>query len=510
MTRRELLGALAALGALPAVAAACTPAPTPAGPPPGAPEVGSFPDGVISGDPLPDGSVIWTRLARPSDGGDRSVTWMVGDDSSLSVLRAGGVATAVAAADHCVKVRVTGLEPDRWYWYRFETEEGASRTGRLRTAPATGANVEHLRFGFGSCQQINGSSWFSAHRALVDEDLDFFVHLGDYVYVNDVATVGLEDYRATYRRWRQQPYLRDFHAEVPMVAMWDDGEFVNGVDATLAEPRFSNGKQAWFDHMPVLDPGDRQPQRSFGWGDLADVFMIDVRAHRDPAVLSAAWDPTRTTLGAEQYAWFTQGLAASEAAWRLVGNPYNINVWKLIDLEWLRSIDPNLPPDHGVYAPNEAWDNYARERRDLMQFLLDRGIGDTAFCSAHTHIAMAADLRPGPGRPVAATDVVAGSLTADPDIPSAYFPDLPREVAEAVVGIGEDWIVGQNPDMRYLNLIDQGWVTVDVTPEELRFDIRRVDTRFEDAPATTIAAFRVVRGRPGLEVVSAGDRGAIG
>lgn len=509
MSRRELLGALVALGALPAVAGACAPMPDPVGPPPGAPEGGAFPDGVIAGDPLPDGSVIWTRVEAPVGGGDRLVTWMVGDDAGLSVLRAGGTATASAATDHCVKVAVGGLEPDRWYWYRFEVDGVASRTGRLRTAPAPGAEVDHLRFAFGSCQQINGQSWFVAHSRLASEDLDFFIHLGDYVYVSDTGTQTLGDYRACYRRWRNQPLLRDFHAAVPMVAMWDDGEFVNGVDATLAEPRFSNAKQAWFDHMPVADPGDRQPQRSFGWGALADVFMIDVRAQRDPAVLSAAWEPTRTTLGAGQYAWFTEGLAASQAAWRVVGNPYNINVWKLIDLEWLRSINPDLPPDYGVYAPNEAWDNYARERRDLMRFLLDRGIRDTAFCSAHTHIAMAADLRPGPGEPVAATDVVAGSLTADPDIAEAYFGDFPREVAEAVVGIGEEWIVSQNPDMRYVNLADQGWVTVDVTPEEMRFEVRRVDTRFADAVPSTIATFRVVRGRPGLEVVSASERGAI-
>jgi len=508
MSRRQLLTALAALGALPA-AAACAPEPgaTPRLPPPGAPEPGVFPDGVKAGDPAPDGTVLWTRVVAPPDASAVTVRWMVADDAALDVIRVGGTATASAATGHTVALRVTGLAPDRWYWYRFETDAGASRVGRLRTAPAPGSSPDHLRFAYGSCQQIN-DSWFVAHRRIVEEDVDFLMHLGDYVYVSDTGTQTLGQYRDRYRRWHAQPLLRDLHAAVPLVAMWDDGEFVNGIDRHMPEPRFSNAKQAWFEHMPVLDRGDRQPQRTFGWGGLADLFLIDVRAHRDAPVMEQAWDPTRTTLGAEQYAWFTSGLAASAARWKVVGNPYNINPWRLIDLEWLRGLDPGLPPDAAVYAPNEAWDNYKAERRDLLRFLADHRIGDTVFCSAHTHIAMASDLRPDRSSPTVATDVVAGSLTADPDIRRAYLGDLPTSVAEDLIHAGERWVVSQNPEMRYLNLMDQGWVTVDVTPEECTFRIRRVDTSLEDSPVWTVAGFRVVAGRPGLERIASSDRGA--
>ncbi len=507
MSRRQLLGALAALGAVP-LAAACAPEPgTRRYPPPGAPEGGSFPDGVKAGDPLPDGTVIWTRVAPPADGSPVSVRWMVGDDASLDVIRVGGTAIATAATGHTVALRVSGLDADRWYSYRFETDDDVSRVGRLRTAPALGSSPDHLRFAFASCQQIN-DSWFVAHRRIAEEGVDLLMHLGDYVYVSDTGTQSLGQYRDSYRRWHAQPLLRDLHAAVPLVAMWDDGEFANGVDRTFPEPRMSNAKQAWFEHMPVLDPGDRQPQRSFGWGDLADLFMIDVRAHRHPQEMDEAWDPTRSTLGADQYRWFTEGLAGSSATWKVVGNPYNINPWRLLDLEWLRSLDPSLPPDAAVYAPNEAWDNYKAERRDLLRFLADHDVRNTVFCSAHTHIAMASDLQPDRSSPTVATDVVAGSLTADPDVREAYFGDLPVQVAEALIRAGEQWVVGQNPEMRYLNLMDQGWVTVDVTPEECTFRIRRVDTSLEDSPVWTIAGFRVVAGRPGLERIAGSDRGA--
>ncbi|MGB6058343.1 MAG: alkaline phosphatase D family protein [Microthrixaceae bacterium] len=512
MSRRELFAALAVAGAVPLVASACAPGPgaAPTPPPPGSPEAGIFPDGVKAGDPAPDGAVIWTRVLPPAGGGQQELTWMVGDGPDLDVIRAGGVVTASAATGHTVALRVAGLEPDRWYWYRFETPTGASRVGRLRTAPAADKSPDHLRFAFASCQQINDHCWFVAHRRIAEEGVDFLMHLGDYIYVSDTGTQTLDQYRDRYRRWHQQRLLRDLHAQVPIVAMWDDGEFVNGVDKTMPEPRFSNAKQAWYENQPVLDSGDRQPQRAFSWGTLADIFMIDVRAHRDPPVMESAWDPTRSTLGAEQYDWFTSGLASSTAAWRVIGNPYNINPWKLLDLEWLRGLDPSLPPDAGVYAPNEAWDNYRAERRDLLRFLGDRGIDNTMFCSAHTHIAMASDLRADSTSPVTATDVVAGSLTADPDVRHAYFSELPPEAAEQLIRVGEQWIVGQNPEMRYLNLIDQGWVTVDVTPEETTFAVRAVDTAHENAEARTIASFRVTSGKAGLNITSTSSSGTFG
>ena len=64
--------------------------------------------------------------------------------------------------------------------------------------------------------------------------------------------------------------------------------------------------------------------------------------------------------------------AASTAAWRIVGNPYNISPWRLVNLEFLRAFRPDLPANSGIYAPNEAWDDYMQERRDLLQFLVDR------------------------------------------------------------------------------------------------------------------------------------------
>ncbi len=468
-----------------------------------------FPDGVAAGDPRPGASTIWTRVLPDAGGAPVPLLWSVAEDPSFASVVAGGLVVADAGRGHAVTVAVDGLDADRWYHYRFETTGDvaeSSRTGRLRTAPAVGSSPDHLRFAFGSCQQIT-STWFNAHRALVEEPgLDFFLHLGDYVYVSDTGTLTVEDYREVYRRWRREPLLRDLHAQLPVVAMWDDGEFYNGVDAFGPAERLVAAKQAWFENFPQVDPGDQRLYRSLQWGGLADLPVIDVRSYRDPAVddlvLTAPGgvaEPTRTTLGEEQLGWLKGVLGGSTAAWRLIGNPYNINPWRLVNLEFLRFFRPDLPTNPGVYAPNEAWDDYMVERRDLLQFLADEQVGPTAFCSGHTHVHLTTELKPDvdrPGSPIVAYDFCAGSLTTDPD-PRNLLGDLPRDAAEEVLRVAERWVLTQNaPLLRYMNLVDQGYLVVDVTPEEVVVTTRLIDTYDPDAEPYDAARYRI---RPGVD-----------
>jgi len=521
MTRREMLIGLGFGAGAAVMVSGCVmpaPAPEPRLPPPGVADPEPFVDGVMAGDPRPDGAIVWTRVLAASGATAVPVLWTVADDAAFTSIRSAGVVVAEAENGFSVTVSVTGLDPHSWYHYRFEAADSSgnqtvSRSGRLRTAPAAGAPTDRLRFAFASCQQIN-DSWFNAHTAVASEpDLDFFMHLGDYVYVSDADTLTLQDYRETYQRWRKQPRLRDLHAALPCVAMWDDGEFYNGIDASGPPARLAAAKQAWFEAFPMVDPGGRQAYRSFGWGALADVSMIDVRAYRDPAIddvlyvdSGGAFEPGRTTLGAAQYDWLTRGLAGSTAAWRVVGNPYNISPWKLVDLEFLRAFRPDLPPGAGVYAPNEAWDDYVQERRDLLQNMADSGVTDTVFASGHTHVAMVGELRPDPLRttgPVTAFDFCSGSLTADPDPRRAFLGDLPTEAAEEVLRAAERFVLSQNrPYLRHLNLVDQGYTVVDLTPEEMLVTVRNIDTRDPDARAVDGARFRVRRGARRVEVLT--------
>jgi alkaline phosphatase D len=520
--RRTFLRALASAGAGGALVSALGPAPraTAARLEPGA----LFPDGLKAGDPEPEGAVLWTRIAPEANPG-RSVpvVWLVSDAPDFRRIRTGGIVLAQPASGLTVKVRATGLEPDRWYWYRFLVYGVGSRIGRLRTAPRPDAVPDLVRYGFASCQQrgvrgVDGrESLYLTHRAIAADDLDFLIHLGDYVYVSDTGTQTVEDYRGVYRRFHSNPLLQDLQATVPLVAVWDDGEFYNGVDRTGPPQRLANARQAWFEMMPVpRGPGDRIHRR-FGWGRLADFLLLDTRTFRDPEIppnsgfgpleaqdsrvppCDQMFAPGRTTLGAGQKAWLEDALVGSASAWRVIGSSYNVCPWKFLDYDTpeARAADPTLPRNAGLYASNEAWDDYGHERAELLQFLLDQGIGNVVFNSGHTHFYLASELMPDyddPASPVAAFDFVTGSQTADPD---------PRTLApEAVLRSAAALMVSQNqPYMKDIDLLEQGYVRVELTPEECLVSYRYVNTFDPAAEARTGIRFRIVSGSRSIEVL---------
>jgi alkaline phosphatase D len=471
-------------------------------PTPGAPDAAPFPDGVMAGDPAPDGTVIWTRVTPSDDGSPVAVLWTVASDDTFGAILAGGMVLATADDGFCVSVPVSGLAADSWYAYRFEVDGTAGRTGRLRTSPPLGASVDHLRFAFACCQQLN-PSWYVAHEAIAAEPgLDFFVHLGDYVYVSDTGTQSLDDYRGVYRRWRERPELRALHAALPTVAIWDDGEFYNGVSGQGPPQRLANAKQAWFEAFPKINAGDDEIYRSVSWGDLADIPVLDVRSHSDPDTNDVQLTPDdtapmRTTLGTAQFNWLTGLLGSSTAAWRLVAQGFPIQPWRLVNLEFLRPFRPDQPPGGGIVIPSDEWDQYPSERTDLLQFMADHGVKNNIFCSGQTHIYLASGLRPDPdstSSPVVGFDFTNGSLTADPDVRKAYLSDLPTNVAEQVLHVAENWVINQNqPNMRYMNLLDQGYTVVDVTPDQVEVTFRMIDTYHPDAQAYDGAKFRVAR-----------------
>jgi alkaline phosphatase D len=476
-----------------------------------------FPDGIKAGDPLHDGGVLWTRVTPPAGGGPASVLWSVAEDPAMQQVVRGGMVTADAASGHTVKVAVRGLDPDRWYYYRFEHDGAATIGGRLRTAPAPGMRADRLRYAFASCQQRN-DSYYVAHRAIADEGVDFLVHLGDYVYVSDGGTLALDDYRGVYRTFHSNPLLQALHAAVPLVAVWDDGEFYNGVDRTGPPERLAAARTAWFEHMPVPRPPDDRTYRSLRWGRLAEMQLLDTRQYRDPEVPANArfaglidaqdtalppgeqmFAPGRTTLGRPQRRWLKRQLARSAATWRLIGSSYDMAPWKLQDRDTpeLRAENPDLQKNGGLYVSNEAWDDYQFERRRLMKFIARQRIENVVVCSGHTHFYKASEIMPDVDdarSPITAMEFVTGSLTADPD---------PRTIAsEAYLHLAESLMLQANvPYLKQVDLLSQGYALVDVTPEELVCEFRVLDTFDADAVASTFARFRVVAGRPGIEIL---------
>lgn len=320
-----------------------------------------FPQSVVSGDPRPDSVILWTRVVDPAlgaDAGDLTVTLQVARDAAFTELLdlGGGMTertlTAEAAFDHAVKVRLTGLEAGTHHYYRFwyEAADGrvATRIARTKTAPAADADVP-VRFAFVSCQDYNGRYYNPYKRLLQEGELDFIVHLGDYIYETNgdpqfqdvdgdrrvvfsrpeeaiafntgtedayLAARSLSNYRDLYRIYRTDKVLQAVHEKYPMIAVWDDHEFSDdcfGATATYFDGRQDEtdvarrkaANQAWFEYMPVdyLDapefrydpsvefPNDLRIYRSFGWGRHVDLVMTDLRTYRADHVIPEDANP---------------------------------------------------------------------------------------------------------------------------------------------------------------------------------------------------------------------------
>jgi len=301
-----------------------------------------FPQSVVSGDPRPASVIVWTRLEDPDLGADADadVEISVATDPDFTTLIAVDAAMVPAAAmyDHCVKVKLKGLEPATTYYYRFihTRADGryVSQVGRTKTAPAEGSDTK-VRFAFASCQDFNGR-YYNCYAHMATMELDFIVHLGDYVYETTgdpkfqqttgrsveftdkagaivfnegmdseyFAARSLSNYRELYRTYRSDPALRKVHENFPMICTWDDHEFSDDCHQDVAAyyagrvdekdtDRRRAANQAWFEYMPIdfadedfkyqpnqAVPGDIEIYRDFTFGKHLHLVMTDLRSHR--------------------------------------------------------------------------------------------------------------------------------------------------------------------------------------------------------------------------------------
>jgi alkaline phosphatase D len=133
--------------------------------------------GVASGSPLPDGVILWTRVAPdPLDATKTpslalTLRWEVAHDGAFRNIAAKGSAVATPELAHSVRVDVRGLQPARWYWYRFMLGDAVSPVGRTRTAPAPDSMPDSLKLAVASCQHWEFGS-YAAHRYIEQANPD--------------------------------------------------------------------------------------------------------------------------------------------------------------------------------------------------------------------------------------------------------------------------------------------------------------------------------------------------
>lgn len=483
-----------------------------------------FLHGVASGDPTPDAVVLWTRVERPGP-----VAWWIATDEQGTDVVSSGVATAELEHDLTVKVDVGGLAPGRAYSYGFEAGGERSPVGRTRTLP--GDDADHVRFAFTSCAKFN-AGFFNGYDRLADRaargELDFLLHLGDYIYEasntppasqTPGADIGrpfdplhecvtLDDYRTRYRQYHRDPSVQRVHAALPFICAVDDHELADGGwrgGATEHKDeygpwgdRLGNAFRARREWLPTRDPDPDDPDRvhrSVRIGELADLFVIDTRSRRDqPAPGDACHDPARSALGAAQKAWLFEGLRASDARWRLLGNPSvfssmfhpDLDPELLEPLQKLKLIDPATGErDH------DQWDGYLAERGELVDLVTT--IGDTVVLSADVHVSLVAQVREDPWGPLTDDAPVAVELVS----PSITSQNLDDKLGYAAGGSAraQERFVATHPHVLWCDFDRHGYVVVDLDAERLLASFWGVDSVLEPVDGERcLAEFTVAHG----------------
>jgi alkaline phosphatase D len=487
----------------------------------------NFSHGVASGDPLTNRVVIWTRLSGADE--SRPVRWSVARDPQLRDAVRSGEATADAEHDHTVHVDVEGLEPDSTYFYGFEAGGESSPVGRTKTLP--GAEVERLRFAMCSCAKFN-AGFFNAYRRIAErDDLDFLLHLGDYIYEaantppkgqTPGADIGrpfdplgecrtLADYRTRYAQYRSDPDVQAMHLALPIVPTLDDHELADGAWAGGADEhrpaehgpwlqRRDAAFQARWEWLPIRKPDPADPTRAFRSiriGELAEIMLLDIRSRRDqPALEPQMSSPERSMLGAEQRDWLFETLAGSSAAWRLVGSP------SILTRTWTDHPDPELQTamlklkliDEDGEGPDEdQWDGYPAERSELLRRFSE--VPDVVVLSADIHVSVASEVRDG-------DEVVAVELTS-PSLTSQNLDEKLKVESRADVIVGSEREYATALDhVHWCEFASHGYVVVDVDEERVRGEWWHLDSVLERTGGERMsAAFEVPRGTPELRPV---------
>ncbi len=470
--------------------------------------------GVASGDPWPDGVVLWTRLVGAAtapggsaDGAPVSVRWEVARDDGFADVVQTGSTLAMPELGYSVHAEVEGLEPARDYWYRFDVGGQGSPVGRTRTAPALGARPETVRFAFASCQDYE-AGLYTALRHLADEQVDLIIHLGDYIYEKTFAServreheaeevFSLDDYRARYTTYRADPNLQAAHASAPWVVTPDDHEVDNNFAGAVAEDgqtreqlllRRAAAFQAYYEFMPLrraqLPSGpDMQLFRRLRLGSLMELHVLDTRQYRSDQPCGdgsqppceQARSPEQTMLGVEQEQWLQGGLAASGARWNVIANQVLVSqIDRMRDGEAVHSMD--------------QWGGYRVERQRLLDFLGEVRPANPVVITGDIHSNWAVDLKRNfddPASEVVGAEFVGTSLSSGGD-----GGDGTEREAE---------FRADNPHLHFFNG-QRGYVRCSVTADRLTADFRVVPfvTR-PDAPIGTRATFVVEDGRPGAQ-----------
>jgi alkaline phosphatase D len=503
---------------------------------------GGFTHSVASGEPAADSILLWTRYV-PANGGAAKVRAEISATADFAKVVAYGETITGPWRDHTAKVTLDGLRAGTRYFYRFIAPDGSiSPVGRTKTLPEGPA--ARFTMAIFSCSNLPFGYFNAYGHAAAREDVDLWIHLGDYLYeykkggyAPDSGAVGgrwpapdgellhLADYRLRYASYRSDPDLQQLHAVKPVVIQWDDHETANDsweggaqnhqpADEGDWSARKAAAVQAFREWMPVSE----SPWGTYAIGTLATLFRTESRLlgrtkqpdltpmflDADPvkaltAFRDGAWhDPAASMLGSEQEVWLAHAMRASVKAgqrWQVVG--FGTILGNLVapadTMSWLA---PDAAPRTKAYVQAgvtagklglplgyDSWGGYPAARARFLKSAQAMGAELLVICG-DSHNAWAFDLAQD-GKP-AGVEFAGHSVSS-----GGYESELAADPKIVAAGL-----VKANPELKWCDTSRRGYMALTLTPEKASNDWVFVDTVLEHSLKASVGhTATVTRGR---------------
>lgn len=438
-----------------------------------------FYHGVASGDPLTDRVIIWTRVTPADSVGSIEVTWEMSEDEDFTKIVQQGKINTGPERDFTVKHDVTGLTPGLYYYYRFKALGSTSMTGRTKTLAS--GRMDSLTLAVVSCSNWE-FGYFNAYDRIAEKEVDAVLHLGDYIYEYQVGGYGdsavnrkhlpayeivsLSDYRTRYAQYHLDQGLRHMRQRHPMITIWDDHEVANNVYVGGAEnhqpdegdfnARKEAARKAYYEWIPIREGSSHY--RSFSFGGLADVIMLDERLEGRTKQAENIQDASVTSsdqhmLGETQLSWFTDKLSSSGATWKIIGNQVIFS-----DLDQSAN-DPGYPRNL------DSWDGYLFEKNKIASTIRDKKVSNVIFLSGDTHASWAFEIavdysktyNPKSGK---------GSLGIELGTTSVSSGNTNEYISNEQTIEMEKGYVAKNPHLKFTNHRDHGYLLLSLKPQQ--------------------------------------------
>lgn len=474
----------------------------------------TFPYGVAAGDPYPNSAILWTHPV-PADSGTNLPVCLryqtsTSKDFSANNLVDDSYAWTTSEVDYSFKVETTGLSPKTQYFYRFlscHDHSVVSPVGSFKSIPDHDDDaVDSLKLAVFSCSNLP-FGFFNAYRAAAarENGADYFVHVGDYIYeargdgqkvagentygdgralnrvpAPDHEIVTLEDYRLRYGSYRKDKDLQALHGGKAFFGIWDDHEVAdnsynhgtadgNDTDTgAVRGVRFTERKlaavKAYYEWMPIrqVDTTDSlRIWRSFRYGKLADLFLLDTRNfdrditdlyYNTAQIAAVSNDTDRSLMGGKQERWLYRNMIDSQqrgATWKVVGQQIVMN--------WL---------NYGQIHDLDAWQGYRSNRRRFFDTIVENKIDNTVILAGDSHANWVYDTVPEERLNNTAYDPVTGQGSIAVELagtavssPSSYGANLTQERYDAA----SKRLVSINRNLQWAEGAHRGYFEIELT-----------------------------------------------